>query len=469
MGEEATEGDESGQASGDGAGDATQGQDDDGDDGTIFDLPPLPEPSGCNEGEVGGGGGSFSFIWIANSPEGTVSKIDTETGMELGRYRASAGSNSPSRTSVNQFGDVAVASRGDAGSITKIAARSEDCVESNGLPGIQTSSGPDDVRAFGDDECVLWNTPLPSAGYDRGPRAVAWEGGELDPETCVNTVPSPRVWVSWRGDGNDIEIRRLDGESGTILDSTMVVGGGGRTYGGAVNAEGDFWVATRGGQDNLIHVDAITLDVTVYDVPAGDDYGMTVDANGDPWVVTYNEGTNYVYRLDHATGTFATAANAEPSDAPEKRARQNGKYFMETDWIWGLVGGLMIGAAASFYLLVNGRIMGASGIIGGLVDRTGWSTWAERLAFVAGLALIPALLKPVYNVPVLTHITDNIPAVILAGLLVGIGTRLANGCTSGHGVCGISRLSLRGIAATMFYLISGGLAVIVFRHLLETI
>ena len=89
---------------------------------------------------------------------------------------------------------------------------------------------------------------------------------------------------------------------------------------------------------------------------------------------------------------------------------------METDWIWGLVGGLMIGAAASFYLLVNGRIMGASGIIGGLVDRTGWSTWAERLAFVAGLALIPALLKPVYNVPVLTHITDNIPAVILAGL-----------------------------------------------------
>jgi hypothetical protein len=142
---------------------------------------------------------------------------------------------------------------------------------------------------------------------------------------------------------------------------------------------------------------------------------------------------------------------------------------MEMDWIWGLVGGLMIGAAASFYLLVNGRIMGASGIIGGLVDRTGWSTWAERVAFVAGLALVPVLIKPVYNVPVVTNITDNIPAVILAGLLVGIGTRLANGCTSGHGVCGISRFSLRGIAATMFYLLSGGLAVIVFRHLLEAI
>jgi len=139
------------------------------------------------------------------------------------------------------------------------------------------------------------------------------------------------------------------------------------------------------------------------------------------------------------------------------------------DWIWGLVGGLMIGSAAAFYLLVNGRVMGASGIIGGLVDRTGWATWAERAAFIAGLAIVPMLIKPVYSVPVMTNITSNIPAVILAGLLVGVGTRLANGCTSGHGVCGISRFSIRGIAATIFYLVAGGLAVIVFRHLLEAI
>lgn len=142
---------------------------------------------------------------------------------------------------------------------------------------------------------------------------------------------------------------------------------------------------------------------------------------------------------------------------------------MPMDWIWGLVGGLMIGSAAAFYLLVNGRVMGASGIIGGLVDRTGWATWAERAAFIAGLAIVPMLIKPVYSVPVMTNITSNIPAVILAGLLVGVGTRLANGCTSGHGVCGISRFSIRGIAATIFYLGAGGLAVIVFRHLLEAI
>jgi uncharacterized membrane protein YedE/YeeE len=139
---------------------------------------------------------------------------------------------------------------------------------------------------------------------------------------------------------------------------------------------------------------------------------------------------------------------------------------MHIDWIWGLVGGLMIGSAGAMFLLINGRIMGASGIIGGLVDRSGWSTWAERLAFVAGLALIPALLRPVYTVPVVTNITENLWIVLAAGLLVGVGTRFANGCTSGHGVCGISRFSLRGMVATVFYLMGGGLAMVLARHVL---
>ncbi|KPQ08267.1 MAG: putative transporter component [Rhodobacteraceae bacterium HLUCCA12] len=142
---------------------------------------------------------------------------------------------------------------------------------------------------------------------------------------------------------------------------------------------------------------------------------------------------------------------------------------MQVDWIWGLVGGLMIGSAAALYLLVNGRIMGASGIIGGLVDRSGWGTWAERLAFVAGLALVPVLLLPLYAVEVSTNITSNLWVVIGAGLLVGVGTRLANGCTSGHGVCGISRFSLRGMGATIFYLLAGGLSVVLFKHLLGVI
>ena len=141
---------------------------------------------------------------------------------------------------------------------------------------------------------------------------------------------------------------------------------------------------------------------------------------------------------------------------------------MEQDWIWGLVGGLLIGTGGAVYLLGNGRIMGASGIIGGLVDGTGHNTLAERLVFLAGVILLPILLYPLYGA-VDTHVSTNPLVIIAAGLLVGAGTRLANGCTSGHGVCGISRLSLRGIVATVFYILAGGLTVVVFRHLLGVI
>jgi uncharacterized membrane protein YedE/YeeE len=141
---------------------------------------------------------------------------------------------------------------------------------------------------------------------------------------------------------------------------------------------------------------------------------------------------------------------------------------MEQDWIWGLVGGLIIGLAGAVYLLVNGRIMGASGIIGGLVDGSGRTTWLERAAFIAGLVIMPALLVPLYT-EVDTHLTSNYALVAIAGILVGVGTRLANGCTSGHGVCGISRFSLRGMVATVFYIGAGGLAVVLFKHVLGVI
>jgi uncharacterized membrane protein YedE/YeeE len=142
---------------------------------------------------------------------------------------------------------------------------------------------------------------------------------------------------------------------------------------------------------------------------------------------------------------------------------------METDWIWGLAGGGLIGLGAAVYLLGNGRVMGASGIVGGLVDGSGRNNAAERIVFLAALFGAPFLLSLAWNAPVSTHLTSNWTVVIAAGLLVGIGTRIANGCTSGHGVCGISRLSLRGIVATVFYLLAGGLTVLVFRHFLGVI
>lgn len=141
---------------------------------------------------------------------------------------------------------------------------------------------------------------------------------------------------------------------------------------------------------------------------------------------------------------------------------------MHADWIYGLGGGLIIGLSATIYLLMNGRIMGASGILGGLVDGGGHDTAAERLSFLAGLIGVPAVVAVIFG-KTPTHLTENVVVIVAAGLLVGVGTRLAGGCTSGHGVCGISRLSPRGIAATGFYILGGGLTVLIFRHILAVI
>lgn len=138
---------------------------------------------------------------------------------------------------------------------------------------------------------------------------------------------------------------------------------------------------------------------------------------------------------------------------------------MQIDWIYGLIGGLLIGTGGAVYLLGNGRIMGASGIIGGLVDGSGWSTAVERIIFLVGVFAAPLVVLQFWDRSE-TNITSNVTQLVIAGLLVGIGTRIANGCTSGHGVCGISRLSLRGIVATVFYILAGGLTMAILRHVM---
>lgn len=136
---------------------------------------------------------------------------------------------------------------------------------------------------------------------------------------------------------------------------------------------------------------------------------------------------------------------------------------MPMDWILGLTGGVLIGLAGAVYLLGNGRVMGASGIIGGLVDGSAHSAWSERVAFLAALILVPAVLQ--FGLPVATGAAAAPVLLIIAGLCVGIGTRIANGCTSGHGVCGISRLSIRGIVATLVYIGAGVVTIVVLRLL----
>lgn len=141
---------------------------------------------------------------------------------------------------------------------------------------------------------------------------------------------------------------------------------------------------------------------------------------------------------------------------------------MDIDWAhftpWAsLAGGALIGLAAALLVLFNGRIAGISGILGGLLPwPKGDTTW--RLAFLAGLAgapLVYVLLQPLPEVQ-----SDAGTAVLVAaGLLVGVGTRYGSGCTSGHGVCGISRLSPRSLAATAAFMAAGFVTVYVVRHL----
>ena len=128
-----------------------------------------------------------------------------------------------------------------------------------------------------------------------------------------------------------------------------------------------------------------------------------------------------------------------------------------------LLGGLVIGLAAALYFLFLGRVMGVSGIIGNLLSRCGFTLW--RLLFVVGLLASPWIYGLITEVPV-AEITDNRWVLIIGGLLVGLGSAMSSGCTSGHSICGISRLSPSSVLVTIIFMVAGGIAVFVIKHLL---
>lgn len=135
-----------------------------------------------------------------------------------------------------------------------------------------------------------------------------------------------------------------------------------------------------------------------------------------------------------------------------------------TPWS-ALLGGMLIGLAAAMFALLNGRIAGISGVLGGLLKPVrGDIAW--RTAFVLGLVGAPLVYRLFAMLPAV-QIEAGYGALIVAGLLVGVGTRYGSGCTSGHGVCGLSRLSPRSLAATVTFMAAGFATVFVLRHLLK--
>ena len=142
---------------------------------------------------------------------------------------------------------------------------------------------------------------------------------------------------------------------------------------------------------------------------------------------------------------------------------------MSIDWAhftpWSsLAGGVLIGIAAAMLVLLNGRIAGISGIVGGLLlPKTGDAAW--RVAFIVGLLLAPVAVTLFSRQP-FPRIDAGFGTLIVAGLLVGVGTSYGSGCTSGHGVCGLSRLSPRSLVATAAFMLAGIATVFVARHAL---
>jgi hypothetical protein len=139
------------------------------------------------------------------------------------------------------------------------------------------------------------------------------------------------------------------------------------------------------------------------------------------------------------------------------------------DWLHftpvsAFAGGLLIGLAAALLILLEGRIAGISGIVGGLLQPLARGDVGWRLAFVLGLVAAPLLHRALAQLPP-SRIDADWATLVVAGLLVGFGSRLGSGCTSGHGVCGLSRLSPRSLVATIVFMTAGFVTVFAGRHL----
>ncbi len=270
-----------------------------GDDGpppVKLDTLALPDAPGAGPCGGKGKGGSddpdFSYIWVANSTEGTVSKINTVSLEEEGRYRTRMDAlGSPSRTSVSLNGDVAVANR--SGGVIKIAARMESCPDSN-----NTSSGAADLKPF-PDGCVVWFTPFAYTSQ----RPVAWAPGEWSDASC--SWENEMLWTSG-AQGEAIDVLLLNGEDGAVEETIPIVGtpaGYYGIYGAASDADGNFW-GSQLGVGNLVRVDRGNFEVETHPMSNIGGYGMTVDTEGRAW--TCSSG---VARFNPDDSTWTTNPN----------------------------------------------------------------------------------------------------------------------------------------------------------------
>ncbi len=271
----------------------------------------------CNRGMAGF---DFSYLWVANTDQGSVSKVNTETLVEEARYFSDLtqdGVSSPSRTSVNITGRFAVVSNRGTGWVTKIAANVDDCVDKNGNGAIETSLNKDTLLPWGSEECVLWSTQVTSNIFSAGagPRGTTWTPGTLNPETCK--YEEEKVWVGWMTGPGKAVMGRLDGETG-VLEATVPLPDwsivndpptGYAPYGAAADADGFVWTSAVAG-DQVWRIDPVTLEVKMWKADNGSShYGMTVDSKGNVWFANI-AGHGGISTFDPETETFSVVAGS---------------------------------------------------------------------------------------------------------------------------------------------------------------
>jgi len=230
----------------------------------------------------------LAYLWVANSGENTVSKIDTVTGKEAGRYAVCA---NPSRTAVDLYGDVWAACRND-GAVAKISVYEKNCIDKNKDGKIQTSkdlnnSGKiesNEMYPKGQDECLL---------------LLAYPGGSIQRSVGVDKANN-----AWVGEWNGMILRKLNAISGQVMDSISI--NPTRPYGLVIDGNGIIWISGRE-QCYITRVDPATKQVKHYAVPSccGSLYGIAVDINGKVWVANSHCNGN-VYKFDPVTSAFST-------------------------------------------------------------------------------------------------------------------------------------------------------------------
>ena len=276
-------------------------------EGSSTGMPPVCEPG---DG-MGMGMAEKSYIFIPSEDLDDVAKVNTQTLVLEARYKIGPGGESASRTAVSGDGRFVVVNNRQTGRSTMLAANVEDCVDKNGNGVIDTSTSPNDVKPWGQDECVLWHIQWPyGGGWHQGPRGITWTPGTWDYNLCQYV--DPKVWLGYMSqDGVTVHIVRV-AVDGTIEETIPIQGWNGSgfsPYGGALDPEFRPWFSSLRGEFVRVNTDQNPITVDRFTPPGYvESYGFSVDPDGHPW---FGGNCGPITKFDTDTQQYIPIAGTE--------------------------------------------------------------------------------------------------------------------------------------------------------------